>query len=222
MTSTKQRQSKEKRFWTPLRLALTVVVLSLIAAIGISSCTSNDEKGTAGKSGPPPPVNSAPPPPAALVSLSANIRDAGLRTVNGQMIKLSDYAGKVVLINLWATWCGPCRNETPELVKLHKEFQSRGVEMPRVSMKTISVHLRANMVATGRFISTFPRSVLDLYADRFGLKVLPVELPDATWPVKIATLRNRTLSSVVERFIACAQETANPTARRSRIRKSPR
>jgi DNA-binding transcriptional LysR family regulator len=101
-------------------------------------------------------------------------------------------------------------------------FQSRGVEMPRISMKTISVHLRANMVATGRFISTFPRSVLDLYADRFGLKVLPVELPDATWPVKIATLRNRTLSSVVERFIACAQETANPTARRSRIDKPPR
>jgi peroxiredoxin len=129
MTSTKQRQSKEKRFWTPLRLALTVVVLSLIAALGISSCTSNDEKGAAGKSEPPPPVNSAPPPPAALVSLPANIRDAGLRTVNGQMIKLSDYAGKVVLINLWATWCGPCRNETPELVKLHKEFQSRGVEI---------------------------------------------------------------------------------------------
>ena len=129
MTSTKQRQSKETRFWTPLRLALTVVVLSLIVALGISSCTSNDEKGTVGKSEPPPPVNSAPPPPAALVSLPANIRDAGLRTVNGQMIKLSDYAGKVVLVNLWATWCGPCRNETPELVKLHKEFQSRGVEM---------------------------------------------------------------------------------------------
>jgi DNA-binding transcriptional LysR family regulator len=100
-------------------------------------------------------------------------------------------------------------------------FQSRGVEMPRVSIKTISVHLRANMVATGRFITTFPRSVLDLYADRFGLKALPVELPNSTWPVKIATLRNRTPSSVVERFIACAQETAKPTGRRSRIHKSP-
>ncbi|HKR21051.1 MAG TPA: TlpA disulfide reductase family protein, partial [Pyrinomonadaceae bacterium] len=36
--------------------------------------------------------------------------------------------GKVVLINLWATWCGPCRVETPELVRLHKEYQDRGVE----------------------------------------------------------------------------------------------
>jgi DNA-binding transcriptional LysR family regulator len=92
-------------------------------------------------------------------------------------------------------------------------FRSRGVEMPRISMRTISVHLRANMVATGRFISTFPRSVLDLYAGRLGLKVLPIELPDATWPVKIATLRHRSLSAVVERFIACAQEIASPTAR---------
>jgi thiol-disulfide isomerase/thioredoxin len=136
MTSTKQRQSKETRFWTPLRLALTLVVLSLIAALGISSCTSNDEKGVVGKSEPAPPaksapapIKSAPAPPAALASLPANIRDAGLRTINGQTLKLSDYAGKVVLVNLWATWCGPCRNETPELVKLHKEFQSRGVEM---------------------------------------------------------------------------------------------
>jgi peroxiredoxin len=129
MTSTKQRQSEEKNFWTPLRLGLTVLVLSLIATLGISSCNSTDEKGTVGKSQPAPPVKNAPAPPAALASLPENIRDADLRTVNGETVKLSDYAGKVLLVNLWATWCGPCRNETPELVKLHKAFQSQGVEM---------------------------------------------------------------------------------------------
>jgi len=46
---------------------------------------------------------------------------------------LSDYSGKVMLVNLWATWCGPCRNEIPELVKLHKEFASRGFEIVGLS-----------------------------------------------------------------------------------------
>jgi DNA-binding transcriptional LysR family regulator len=83
-------------------------------------------------------------------------------------------------------------------------FQMRGIEMPKIVMKTISVHLRASMVATGRFVTTFPRSVLDLHADRLGLKMLPVDLPNANWPVKIATLRNRSMSTVVKRFIASA------------------
>jgi len=85
-------------------------------------------------------------------------------------------------------------------------FKQRGLDMPKIAMKTISVHLRANNVATGDFITTFPRSVVDLYAGRFGLKPVAVELPNSMWPVKIATLRNRTLSPVVERFISCARD----------------
>ncbi len=139
MSSRKQPQAKEKNFWTPLRLALTLAVLSLIVTVGISSCTSTDEKtesaGVAiqpGNSAPSAPVRNVPAAPA-LASLPSNIREANLRTINGETIKLSDYAGKVVLVNLWATWCGPCRSETPELVKLHKEFQSQGVEMVGLS-----------------------------------------------------------------------------------------
>ena len=93
-------------------------------------------------------------------------------------------------------------------------FKQRGLDMPKIAMKTISVHLRANNVATGRFVTTLPRSVLDLYADRFGLKAVPVELPNSMWPVKIATLRNRTLSPVVERFVACARDISRSMARK--------
>jgi cytochrome c biogenesis protein CcmG, thiol:disulfide interchange protein DsbE len=57
------------------------------------------------------------------------VLDAENRAASGAPIKLADYSGKVLLVNLWATWCGPCRRETPELVRLHKEYQSRGVEM---------------------------------------------------------------------------------------------
>ena len=58
----------------------------------------------------------------------------------------------------------------------------------------------------GEFVAALPRSVLRLYATRFSLKALPVDLPVRPWPVAIVTLKNRTLSPVVERFIQCAAE----------------
>lgn len=48
--------------------------------------------------------------------------------------KLSDHRGKVVLVNLWATWCPPCRAETPDLVRLSEELKARGLEVIGVSM----------------------------------------------------------------------------------------
>jgi cytochrome c biogenesis protein CcmG/thiol:disulfide interchange protein DsbE len=126
------------RLWTPARIAFTVVVLSLFAAFGISSCTSKDERRAnpaapvAGK-GSVPPARTAPPAPAPVTTLPANVVDVELRAVTGAPIKLSSYAGKILVVNLWATWCGPCRLETPELIKLHKEFQSQGVEMVGLS-----------------------------------------------------------------------------------------
>jgi len=123
------------KFWTPLRLVATVIVLGLLAVFGASSCNSNDPatKTPAGsvtvRPGPAPNRAAAP----ALVSLPQPVLEAENRAATGKPIKLSDYSGKVLLVNLWATWCGPCRMETPELVKLHKEFQDRGVEMVGLS-----------------------------------------------------------------------------------------
>jgi thiol-disulfide isomerase/thioredoxin len=136
MTLNKKVRGVNNNFWTPMRVTLTTVVLGLIAFGGLSSCTSSDEKPVANQPGtkpaagaPPPRTINAPPANAVLGSLASNIRQAKLKTVNGSTITLGDYSGKVLLVNLWATWCGPCRSETPELVKLHKEFQSQGVEM---------------------------------------------------------------------------------------------
>ena len=80
-------------------------------------------------------------------------------------------------------------------------FASRGLEMPRVSLMTHSVLLRTDLVATGRFIAALPASVMHLYAKRFSLKALPVEIPGKPWPVAIVTLKNRTPSPVVSLFI---------------------
>jgi peroxiredoxin len=133
----KQKTEPGKPLWTPMRLAFTVVVLSLMAAFGISSCSSGDEKRaespgeTSGTKAPPSLKNAPanPPAPALITTLPANIVDAELKAASGAPIKLSNYNGKVLLVNLWATWCGPCRLETPELVKLYNEFRSQGVEI---------------------------------------------------------------------------------------------
>jgi len=89
-------------------------------------------------------------------------------------------------------------------------FRALGLSMPKISLKTFSTHLRTNMVASGRFIATFPNSVARHYADRFSLKVLPVDLPARPWPVAILTLKNRTLSPVVERFIQHLRDSTRP------------
>ncbi len=127
------------RFWTPLRVACTVIALGLLAAFGVSSCNSNDPKATTA-----PPTR-----PTALATLPQPILDAENKASSGNPIKLGNYSGKVLLVNLWATWCGPCRMETPELVKLHKEYQSRGVEMiglstedPAASAQSVSDFIR--------------------------------------------------------------------------------
>ena len=54
---------------------------------------------------------------------------AALPALNGGTFRLADYAGKVVVLNLWATWCGPCRSETPSLVRMSRDYRKRGVEV---------------------------------------------------------------------------------------------
>ena len=130
------------KFWTPLRVACTVISLGLLAAFGASSCNSNDLPSTNRASAPTRPST-------GLAILPRPILDAENKASSGGPIKLADFSGKVLLVNLWATWCGPCRMETPELVKLHKEFQSRGVEMiglstedPEASAESVSDFIR--------------------------------------------------------------------------------
>ena len=120
----KKEEPGSIKFWTPLRLVSTLIVLGLVAAFAASSCNSNDPESKA-------PATAAKPgaAPATSVPVPAVVLATEMRDVKGQPIKLSNYSGKVLLVNLWATWCGPCRRETPELVRLHKEYQARGVEM---------------------------------------------------------------------------------------------
>ncbi|MBS1856452.1 MAG: TlpA family protein disulfide reductase [Acidobacteria bacterium] len=57
-----------------------------------------------------------------------------LKDIEGNTVRLSDSAGKVVLIAFWATWCGPCRAETPWLIELSERYRSEGLVVLGISM----------------------------------------------------------------------------------------
>src|SRR5262245_35241635 len=54
---------------------------------------------------------------------------AGWELSDGKRARVSDFKGKVVLLDFYATWCEPCRRETPQLVALHQKYQSQGLEI---------------------------------------------------------------------------------------------
>ncbi|HEX8143747.1 MAG TPA: TlpA disulfide reductase family protein [Pyrinomonadaceae bacterium] len=124
MSSPKQSEVRRRNFWTPARLAFTLVALALIAAFGASSCSRSTETVKTGEGAPRTggPTTGG---PVALAPLSPAMMTTELKTIDGRTIKLADYAGKVVVVNLWATWCGPCRIEIPHLITLANEYKGR-------------------------------------------------------------------------------------------------
>jgi thiol-disulfide isomerase/thioredoxin len=69
---------------------------------------------------------------ARLVSQPAP--DFALRSFDGQNVRLSEHLGEVVLINFWATWCGPCRQEMPLLDELYAKYRRAGLVMFSVNI----------------------------------------------------------------------------------------
>ena len=65
---------------------------------------------------------------------SAPAPDFTLDSLNGKSIRLSDFRGKAVLLNFWATWCGPCKIETPWLVELQNQYGSQGLQVVGIAM----------------------------------------------------------------------------------------
>ncbi|MCC6859467.1 MAG: TlpA family protein disulfide reductase [Bryobacterales bacterium] len=96
-----------------LVLGLTAAVLAGILLFGGSGGSGSALRPTAGRTAAP---------------------DLRLPDLSGRTWKLSDRRGKVVLINFWATWCAPCRYETPSLVNLANEYRSKGLEVAGISL----------------------------------------------------------------------------------------
>jgi DNA-binding transcriptional LysR family regulator len=87
-------------------------------------------------------------------------------------------------------------------------FRASGLEVPRASVVTSSVPARIRLVATGRFLTALPRSMLRFHPKNAAIRILPIDLPTTRRPIGVITLKKRSLSPVAQLFIACARELA--------------
>jgi DNA-binding transcriptional LysR family regulator len=92
-------------------------------------------------------------------------------------------------------------------------FRAAGVDTLRAVVSTAAPQLHTYLLATGRFLSTFPESVVHFAGKHLAFKVLPVDIPVQLSPVFIITLRNRTPNPAAQLVIDCAHEVARPLAK---------
>ncbi len=100
---------------------LTVMLLLMMLAFVVAGCSRSDEKSKEKTT-------------ASKAVEGAMAPDFTARDLAGKEVKLSDLRGKVVLVNFWATWCPPCREEIPSMVKLNQAMAGKPFQMIALSI----------------------------------------------------------------------------------------
>src|SRR5205085_63655 len=156
-----EQTSRPARIWTTKRLALALVVFLLLSVALSSSC--NNEANYEGTTNAPatkasPARASTQPQPQQQANaqvLPDSVRQTEVKTIDGKPLKLADYTGKVLVLDVWATWCGPCRLEIPELIQLHQDYKARGVEVVGLAYETQNNQTPENEAKVRSFANQF-------------------------------------------------------------------
>lgn len=111
-------------------------------------------------------VHASAEPPAVLDKLKIveghpAVPEIGFVDATGKPVKLADFRGRYVLINLWATWCGPCINELPELARLRHDLPQ-----DRMAVVPVDVLEKVDAAQLGEFLKMHGAAGLPVYIDR--------------------------------------------------------
>lgn len=104
----------------PIRYSRKALCAAIAAALLIAACSSPSRQQRGSRVKPSNERKSAP--------------NFSLKDENGKTVQLSDYRGKVVLLNFWATWCGPCKMEIPWFVEFERKHKDQGFAVVGISM----------------------------------------------------------------------------------------
>jgi peroxiredoxin len=110
---------------TKVATVTRTIALSALIGLGLAQASSVD------------PLRNGAPAPAFELASNA-----------GKSVRIADYRGQVVLLNFWASWCGPCRKEMPILEQMHKQYKSKGFTMVGVNVEPDSSEALGFLKAT--------------------------------------------------------------------------
>jgi len=115
---------------------ISTPLLITVIAIDVTAQSGRRVKNPPPPPPPPPPAEESLHPesdevplgPANASALPEGLLSHKLQAIDDSTFRLADFSGKVIVINVWATWCGPCRREVPDYEKVRKEYTGRDVE----------------------------------------------------------------------------------------------
>jgi DNA-binding transcriptional LysR family regulator len=113
-------------------------------------------------------------------------------------------------------WALPPR-DSPTGPIVAEVFRASGLDLPHAALVTSSIPSRNALLASGRFLTMVPVSVLKFAGGNAEIKALSVDIPKAGRPIGILTLKNRTLSPVAELFVAAVRDVASSISRRANV-----
>ena len=110
---------------------LALFVVLSIAFSSLSGCGGSGANSQVGEtsSNSAATASGSPKKPSEYPPVATAIAQSDIKNLDGSTFKIADKKGKVLLLNMWATWCGPCRAEMPALVKMQDEFREQGLEI---------------------------------------------------------------------------------------------
>jgi thiol-disulfide isomerase/thioredoxin len=140
--------------WITLGLIGSAIVL--IAAIATALMNNKDGSVVSTDGQPLAGGATAPNAPAGSTELPAGLSEASFKTLDGSSKRLADYKGKVVIVDLWATWCGPCRQEIPHLIELANTYRDKGVEVVGLTNENPETDAQAVRAFSQQFKINYP------------------------------------------------------------------